>query len=256
LTTLLISALGQTNFTLESVSPLIGHTGTLVTIIGTGFDDVDNVALAPYDTDNYDFNDGGTNNVTVSNNGTEITVVSNLLKLGRCGSVVLYEGSTVLGNYTNESTPFCYTDTEMKISFVKPDKGQAGSRVTIFGTFAPDAAGAENTTTVIMAGIEVASIVSQSAEEIIVIAGNGSAPDEGGFKVIADTGAFAETEDDSTKVFEYVTLYLGVRVHWCFLGGGRGGRGVAGGGGWFNDGIRSRLHPLSLHNTRTFLHPT
>ena len=97
----------------------------------------------------------------------------------------------------------------MEISFIKPSKGVEGSRVTIFGSFPPDAGGAQLTDTVTMAGVDASEIVSQNSEKIVAIAGAPTDGNEtGGLKVVADTGAYAVTADDGTRI---------LRVHrtWC-----------------------------------------
>jgi hypothetical protein len=110
---------GVTGQAITLVTPLVGQTGTLVTITGTGLENVNQVSLAPFDTDNYDFNDGGALTVTAAADGTSVVVEVSMLKIGRCGSIVLYSNSTKEANYTSATDPFCYTNAGKWDSFTE-----------------------------------------------------------------------------------------------------------------------------------------
>jgi hypothetical protein len=84
--------------------------------------------------DNYDSNDGGAIEVEAAADGSQVVAIVELLKIGRCGSVVLYANSTQQTNYTNTSNPFCYADTGKSCTRVRPQRFHTHTAVRLIST--------------------------------------------------------------------------------------------------------------------------
>ncbi|MBS0284456.1 MAG: IPT/TIG domain-containing protein, partial [Proteobacteria bacterium] len=169
-----------TRGSIATVQPGYGQAGTRVTISGTGLlgggSSVASLTLA-----------GVAVQQVVSSTNSQIVVIASAS--GSASNNVL--GNTVIvadtGAIVTKSSSWQYLDRPV-ISLVTPSSGQAGTVVNITGTGL--LGGGLTTSSVTLAGVAVASIVSVSNTEIVVVAGAGAAT-VGDVVVVSDSSARA-----------------------------------------------------------------
>jgi hypothetical protein len=167
----------------ESVYPLLGYNGTLVTIIGryllAGGSRIMSVSLASVPTSivNQTTDSFGRNNVTV-----EVTPDKEILaNLSGKITIISDNGATVVPQGIH------WTYLGVKVASVSPTNGQFGTRVAISGNYL--FAGANSITSATLAGIP-AKVSPESTNSRVVLVANNSLPSVDGDIILnMDTGA-------------------------------------------------------------------
>jgi hypothetical protein len=174
---------------ISSIAPASGHGGTEVRIQGTGLrgsgNNVVGVTL------------GGTDATVVAENDTVVDIQAGTVDESAANADVVLTADS--GATVTSVGGWEYIDVA-EIDDITPAKVHIGTRVTISG--ANLLMGGTSIVSVKIVGIEVESIESGSADEIVVVANAKSEAGAGEVRIESDTGAFFETANEPVAYLE------------------------------------------------------